>query len=283
VIGLVTYAKFPQLTDDDRPLLHELARVGVEARAVRWDDPAVDWPRYDALVLRSCWDYHLRPAEFSRWLDVLDSAGVPLWNPASLVRWNMHKRYLRDLERGGAVVPRTVWVDAREQRSLPAIMRAAGWSEAVVKPAVSASATHTWRVTVNDAHSVPFDTLRQQGDVLVQELIPEVATHGEWSVILIDGEVSHAAIKRPRAGDFRVQWEHGGSAEPAVPPAAVTDAAREITHQIPGPWLYARVDGVDTARGFVLMELECIEPHLFFEFRQESRAAFANALARRAV
>jgi glutathione synthase/RimK-type ligase-like ATP-grasp enzyme len=282
VIGLVTYAKYPSLTDDDRPLIAELERVGIEARPVDWDADD-DWSRFEALVLRSCWDYHLRPDDFARWLDRLDRAGVPLWNPSSVVRWNMHKAYLRDLERAGIAIPRTVWLQRGQRASLADVMTAEQWDEAVVKPAVSASATHTWRVSADATSAVPFDELIATSDVLVQELIPEVADDGEWSIMMIDGTVSHAAIKRPRPGDFRVQWEHGGTAERAQLPDGVRRAAEDVARLIPGRWLYARVDGVVTPRGFVLMELECIEPHLFFDFHPESRTRFAAALARLSV
>lgn len=281
MIGFVTYEKHPDLTEDDRPLADALARAGHQSRAVRWDDHGEHWEEYDALVLRSCWDYHLRPAEFARWLDTIDRARVPLWNPSAVVRWNMHKSYLRDLESHGIAVPRTVWLRARERRTLAGIMKREGWKEAVVKPAVSASATHTWRATAATAADVPFADLVKSSDVLVQELIPEVARDGEWSIVLIDGQFSHAAIKRPKAGDFRVQWEHGGSAEPATAPPHVVDAALAAARHIPGDWLYARVDGVVTARGFVLMELECIEPHLFLSYRPEAVERFVSALVRR--
>jgi len=280
VIGLVTYGKYPSLTDDDRPLIDELATLGVAARPVLWDADD-DWTRYDALVLRSCWDYHLRPDAFTRWLDRLEQDGVSLWNPGAVVRWNLHKSYLRDLERAGVRIPTTVWLGRGDRRALGDVMREQRWKECVVKPAVSASATHTWRVAEDDVDSVPFERLLASSDVLVQELIPEVASAGEWSVMMIDGEVSHAAIKRPKAGDFRVQWEHGGTAEPAPVSDALRRSATDVVRLIPGAWLYARVDGVVTNRGFVLMELECIEPHLFFDFHPDSRRRFAQALARR--
>jgi len=280
VIGLVTYEKYPSLTDDDRPLIDELHALGVAAQPVLWDAED-DWTQYDALVLRSCWDYHLRPHDFTQWLDRVEHDGVALWNPGAVVRWNLHKRYLRDLERAGVRIPETVWLDHGDRRTLADVMGQQGWSECVVKPAVSASATHTWRVRKDDVASVPFERLLAGSDVLVQELIPEVAVAGEWSVMMIDGEVSHAAIKRPKAGDFRVQWEHGGTADPAPVSDALRRSATDVVRLIPGAWLYARVDGVVTSRGFVLMELECIEPHLFFEFHPDSRRRFAQALARR--
>jgi len=282
MIGLVTYPKYPELTADDRPLIAELDALGLSARPVTWGDPAVHWSEFEALVLRSCWDYHLRPREFAGWLDQVDGEGVPIWNPAPLVRWNMHKGYLRDLASEGVLVPETEWVPARAGVTLSAILDMHGWTEAIVKPAISASATDTWRTShdlTDDGRR--FAELLGQSDILVQRVIPEVATRGEWSLVFIDGAFSHATMKRPRAGDFRVQTEHGGTAEPVSAPDAIVAAGDAVTRHLRGPWLFARIDGVETPEGFMLMEVECIEPHLFFGHAPGSRARFARALARR--
>ena len=95
LFGLVMYPSTP-VDGRDRPLIGELGALGAPARPVIWSDPQVRWLDFDALVLRSCWDYHHRPDEFRGWLDRVDRDGVALWNPASTVRWNMHKRYLHE-------------------------------------------------------------------------------------------------------------------------------------------------------------------------------------------
>ena len=282
MIGLVTYEKYPDLTDDDRPLIDELAELRLRAIPVRWDDPSARWEDFQALVLRSSWDYHLRADEFVAWLTAIERARVPLWNPAPLVRWNMHKRYLRDLEAAGIPVPQTEWLARAEARPLPALMAQRGWKEAIIKPAISASATDTWRTTGDvRADDRRFRELLDRCDLLVQEVVPEVMSAGEWSLIFIDGAYSHAAIKRPRSGDFRVQTELGGTAKPARPTAAIVAAGMAITRHIPGDWLFARIDGVVTARGFLLMEVECIEPLLFFAQEPAARTRFARALKAR--
>jgi glutathione synthase/RimK-type ligase-like ATP-grasp enzyme len=161
-------------------------------------------------------------------------------------------------------------------------MRHHEWTEAIVKPAISASATDTWRTSVDPvSDDRRHRELLERSDILVQEIIPEVASSGEWSVIFIGGGFSHATIKRPRPGDFRVQTELGGTAEPAEAPARVIAAAAGITAHIPGDWFFARIDGVVTNRGFMLMEVECIEPLLFFGHAPASRARFARALVQR--
>lgn len=279
MIGLVTYAKQPVLTDDDRPLIGALAEIGLDAEPVQWDDASVDWRTYETLVLRSTWDYHLRVPEFEAWLATLDREAVSLWNPTSVVRWNMHKSYLRGLQQAGILIPGTRWLPRGGAVALESLLRAAAWTEAIVKPAVSASATKTSRVHIdNAADAGDFARLLEHADVLVQEVVPEVAHDGEWSLMFIGGAYSHATLKKPRPGDFRVQQELGGSADPATAPSTAVAAGERITSHIPGRWLYARIDGVMTSRGFMLMEVECIEPVLFFEQAPGSYERFAAGL-----
>lgn len=281
MIGLVTYVRQPDLTDDDRPLIGALAEIGLEAEPVRWDDASVDWRAYEALVLRSTWDYHLRVTEFERWLSTLDREGVPLWNPTSIVRWNMHKSYLRVLQQAGLLIPTTRWLTRGTRTALGSVLRDAGWTQAIVKPAVSASATKTWRVDLDRSGDADnFAGLLDESDVLVQEVVPEVALDGEWSLMMLGGSYSHATLKKPRAGEFRVQQELGGSAEAATAPSLVVVAAERVAAHIPGPWLYARIDGVMTSRGFMLMEVECIEPVLFLQQAPGSYERFAASVKR---
>jgi len=181
----------------------------------------------------------------------------------------------------GVSIPQTVWVNRGSHQQLSEIIQKAGWADAIVKPAISASATETWRTNGDaPAEDERFSELARRTDLLVQEIIPEVATEGERSLVFIDGRFSHAAIQRPKAGDFRVQWEHGGSAEPARVSKDLLARGAAIAAEIPTGWLYTRIDGVITSRGFVLMEVECIEPHLFFSFNPDSRRRLATALAR---
>ena len=279
-VGLVTYHKEPQLTADDRPLIDELAAVGMTGIPVRWDDPGADWASFDALVIRSCWDYHVRHDEFVRWLDTIERAKVPTFNPVSLVRWNMDKRYLRELAQKGIAIPDAIWLERSDPRSLAELLRSADWTDAVVKPAISASATDTWKTSVRDApaHEARLRELAARSAVLVQRYIPEIETAGEWSLMFVGGALSHSAIKRPRSGDFRVQAEHGGSAELAVPPQRVADGANAVMAALPVAPLFARIDGVETRNGFVLMEAECIEPVLFFGFSPGSAKKLVYAL-----
>jgi hypothetical protein len=278
MIGLVTCPRNPRLTDDDRPLIGELGALGASATPVIWSDPEVRWRDFDALVLRSCWDYHLRPDEFRRWLEHVERDEMPLWHPASIVRWNMHKRYLHELGARAVLVPDTEWLRAGDNVTLTAVLNMHGWTEAIVKPAISASAMDTWRTSSSLAKDEKrFAEQLRRSDLLVQTIVPEVATEGEWSLTYIAGAFSHAMLKRPSPWDFGVQLDYGGSAVPVRAPDPIVAAGADIVAKIPGLLLFARIDGVVTPSGFMLMEAECIEPQLFFEQAPGARTNFARA------
>jgi glutathione synthase/RimK-type ligase-like ATP-grasp enzyme len=280
-VGLVTYRKVASLTDDDRPLIEAFALHGVAAAAVIWDD-GEKWKAFDALVLRSCWDYHTRYEEFDAWLGDVERAGIAMFNPVPLVRWNMNKRYLRELGEKGIRIADTIWLSPGDERPLSALLIEQEWSAAMVKPAISASAYMTFRADAEDAleHEARFRELVSQRDMLVQRLLPEVAERGEWSLVFIGGALSHSGLKRPKPGGLFVQQELGGSIKLAQPPAALVDVATRIERMLPAPALYARIDIVETDAGPVLMEIECIEPDLFFRLRPASRRDFVEALLR---
>ena len=279
-IALATYSKLPTLNDDDRLLVPALAALDVTAVPAVWDARAVCWDEFQGVLIRSCWDYHLRPGEFLDWIDQLERAGVAVWNPGNLLRWNHHKRYLRDLAaRDVATVP-TRWLPRGEAADLLALLADAGWREAVVKPAVSASAFGTWRTSTGTAtgEQSRLDALLRIADVMVQPLLPDVADAGEWSLVFLGRRFSHAVLKRPAPGDYRVQWEFGGSAESAVPPGHLIADAERVIAAVPGDALYVRVDGVERGGRLVLMELELIEPHLFLGWDSGAAGRLAEAL-----
>lgn len=282
-VAFVTYRDHPQLTPDDHPLLTELERLGWGARAHCWDDPEVDWTRFAAVVLRSCWDYHLRPAEFHAWLASLDAQQVRLWNPTSVVRWNMNKHYLRELAARGVAIPETAWFEARQVPDLQRLLEERGWVDVVIKPSVSAAGHETWRSDIGRlrADQVRLAHQAATSGVLVQEFIPEVVTQGELSLVYLAGDYSHAVRKRPAAGDFRVQERFGGTTAPDRAGAGARAAATRAVAAIPGEWLYARVDGVERNGTFLVMELEVIEPSLFFAAAPLAPKLLAEAIVKR--
>jgi hypothetical protein len=279
-IAFVTHAGLPGLSKDDLLAVEELRRRGATVEPAVWDDPGVRWPLYDRVVLRSCWDYHLRPGEFLDWLDRMEREEIPLWNPAPVVRGNVDKAYLAGLAAAGIPVVPTAFLERGEAVDLGALLDERGWTDVVVKPSVSASAFHTLRLGRGEeaAARAELEEMTAASRVLIQPFLPEVQTQGEWSLMFLLGEYSHAVLKRPGAGDFRVQAELGGSATPERPAAALIEQARAVVETIPGPWLYARVDGVEIGGTFTLMELELIEPSLFLATDPRAPARFAEAI-----
>ena len=248
-IALATSEKWSQLSPDDSELIPELKKLDVDARPVVWSDAVVDWRAFDLVVIRSCWDYHLRADEFSAWIDRLARERVRMFNPPEVLRWNMHKSYLLDLAAKGVRIPRT-----RFERDV------------IVKPAVSASAHQTHLL---------------RGDVIVQEFVHEIVDDGEWSLVFFDRHFSHAVRKAPKSGDFRVQEELGGSVTPITPGPPMIDEAQRILGHVDGELLYARVDVVNRPAGVTLMELELLEPTLFLSTDLAATRRFAEAIARR--
>lgn len=277
LIHFATSADIPGLTADDIIAADALRSRGVRVEPLIWSAAAAV-RRADAVLIRSCWDYHLHEAAFRAWIARLESDGVVVMNPPSLVQWNLHKSYIAELGAVGVASVPTAFAGSADTRSLSEIIDGAGWSEAVVKPAVSLSAYETWRVDSRDAaaHEDRFVQLRSRGDVLVQQFLPQVMRAGEWSLMFFGQTFSHGVRKRPKAGDFRVQTEHGGSVESVVPEQRLIDAAARVIDALPERPVYCRVDGVMVGDEFLVMEVECIDPVLFFELYPATAECFAD-------
>ena len=281
-IAFVTCTQYPNLPADDRLAADELRRRGVTVDPVIWTDNKVDWSAFGSIILRSMWDYHLHADEFRSWLDRIEQAGPPVWNPVATARWNADKRYLRDLQEAGVPIIPTVWFERGESPNVAAVLSENDWHEAVAKPVVSSTAFRTFRIPVHDADTLTQEvhTLIGERPAMLQEFQPEILSDGEWSLVYIDGAFSHAVVKRAVPGDFRVQEEFGGTTHAAVAPDEVVRAAEAALAAAPQPWLYGRVDGVLTPHGFRVGELELLEPGLFLMDDPRAPARFADAILR---
>lgn len=295
-VALYTCKAYPDLEADDRQyLVPALQRVGLRAVPQLWDRPATE--PVGARLIRTPWDYYLRVAEFREFLDGQDGS-VPMYNPPALLRWNLDKRYLFALAaRGVRIVPTQYLPDLGAiESALPALWDELG--ELVVKPAISAGSFRTARVP-RGGELPRGRTERVRGDTedspdpepegyLVQPFLPQIA-EGEWSLIYFEGELSHAVRKLPVPGDFRVQQHYGGRTEAATAPSGLAAQAQSVLTALsqipeaasPTPPLYARVDGVMDGDRFLLMELELIEPSLYFAEDPRGADRLAQALRRR--
>jgi len=282
-IALATCADLPDLTPDDRLFRDVLVRRGADVVTQVWDGDGA-WSGLDAVVIRTCWDYFLKHADFLAWIDTLTRDGVAFWNPAPVLCWNSDKSYLRELAAAGTQIVPTHWVAHGGATSLASILEQNGWSEAVVKPTVSASAHQTRRVAYADCarEEAWFRERAQTGSLMVQPFLNEITRDGEWSLVFFGGRFSHAAVKRPADGDYRVQPDFGGTHAAVTPDAALIATAERIVARAPGDCLYARVDGCVVDGTFLLMELEVLEPALFFGHSENAAARLADELLLRA-
>lgn len=272
---LATSAGHPGLDADDRPLLGALRERGLRAHPAIWDDPEVSWAEARLIVVRSTWDYTNRRQDYLAWAREV-TRSTSLWNPPTVLEWNTDKRYLADLaDRGIPIVP-TLWgADALEEA------RELGWDEIIVKPSVSAGARDTFRVRLDGA-AAPVARVAERGEVMVQPYLGSVADHGEVSVVFVDGEPSHAVLKRPAEGDFRVQLELGGEMERVRLDDEFVDLGRRVVDAVDEPLLYARVDMLRSGDGgFVLAELEAVEPSLYLAHAPEAVGVLADAVVSR--
>jgi hypothetical protein len=260
-IALVSCVALPEPDADMAPLAAAVRAAGLSCEVVGWDDPSVDWSRFDLTLLRATWNYPQALPEFLAWLARVDTV-TRLWNPQELVRWNLHKGYLLELAARGIPVVPTELVRMGSTVSLADIMAARGWHELVVKPAVSAGSFRTIRTDQRslEAGEAHLRSLSAERDVLVQEYVPAVEGYGERALIWIDGALTHAVRKSPR---FEGDAEQVSETMPIT--AAEAALAERVLASIDLPKLYARVDMAPGREGQpVLMEVELVEPSLFF-------------------
>ena len=245
-----------------------------------WDEPNTDWTQFDAVVIRSPWGYQRNPQKFLQTLGEIEAAGTPLLNPLRICQWNIDKNYLRKLgEQGHPIVP-TLWFNRLAADELPHIFEQLGTAQIVVKPTVGAGAEDTYSLNRDDplGWQAALDAFALS-PLMVQPFVQSVVTHGEFSLIYFGGRFSHAIVKKPKPKDFRVQEEHGGALSAIEADTELLRAAEGILSTVGQKLLYARVDLVLLEDGApALMELELIEPSLYFSYAPRAATRFAETL-----
>ena len=284
-IAFLTYAAFPDLAPDELIAVHELEKYGVRVTPAIWDQTdAEQLAEYDLVIVRSVWDYYEKSQEFGAWLDSIEAKNIGVMNPVKLIRWNSSKKYLSELGQTGKVpiVP-TRWI-ARDDANAVSKIEAMKWDRIVIKPEISGSASLTYLIERENISKFEKEILQIQDrcDIMVQPFCDSVATTGEYSLIFFNGkdgfEYSHAILKTPKGGDFRVQEEWGGTIITAEAPKEFQEVAEMAVALIPGSWLYVRVDLILFEGSPCLAELELIEPHLYFRADPKAANRFAVAL-----
>ena len=262
--------------DPEAHLLAEaLSPRGHEAETVAWDAD-IGWAAYDLVVVRSPWDYFERLEEFLGWVDHVAEVSR-IVNPATVIRWNSHKGYLAELGEAGVPVLPTLAVPAGTVEAAAALA-ATGWDDVVLKPAVDGGARKALRApAASPAATAHLERLVEAGDVIVQPYARGVED-GEVSLLFFGGRLSHAVRKVPAPGDYRVQAHHGGSEQPHRATAAELEVAAAALALAPGALTYARADLIDVDGQPTLMELELIEPDLFFRADPAALGRLADAV-----
>lgn len=263
---------------DDDLAIPPLNYLGIAVETVSWRQTTRNWSDFEMVVVRTPWDYQSSPEEFLAVLETIESQ-TRLENPLDIVRWNLNKRYLREMEsRGTRIVP-TIWDPHYSASEFERWMREFDGDELIIKPTVSATAEHTYRLTAYDAN---LESIFLNRSFLVQPFMPNIVAEGEHSLFFFNGEYSHAINKSPKLNDFRVQEEHGGIITEILPGERLMAAGRETAAKIGRDLLYARVDFVrDDADNFCLMELELIEPALYLRMNDGAPERFAKAIVAR--
>jgi len=260
----------------DHLLFEPLQKLGWSIVEIPWNRPEIEWGRFDAVVIRSTWDYQNAPDEFLATLEEIESA-TSLYNPVNICRWNLNKRYLLDLQDKGVQIVPTHWMKGLNQRSIASVFQNSTAERLVVKPLIGANADDTFVLQLKDPLSWD-DAICVFADreAMVQPFIDSIQVEGEYSLFYFGGHYSHAIVKRPADGDYRVQEEHGAMIRSVKPREDLVDIGGQAIGAIEKKLLYARVDLVRLESGQpALMEMELIEPSLYFEQCPKSAEMFA--------
>lgn len=258
---------------DDNLLVKKLTDEGHHITTLSWT-ARTDWSQFDCAIIRTTWDYMERPEEFFQKLEEI-SLNTKLYNNLATVKWNIHKGYLKELEQKGASIVPTIFFSPSDELKIPA-----SWSNSkvVIKPAISAGSFKTIVLEKSEIGSGEYKNELFPGDWMCQPFLPQIA-EGEISLIYFNKKFSHALLKVPKAGEFRVQEEFGGAIIPIKPDAVMLEVGNKIISAVDDDLLYARVDLIPYENHFALMELELIEPALYFRTDEKAVDHFSEAFA----
>jgi glutathione synthase/RimK-type ligase-like ATP-grasp enzyme len=251
----------------------------IDVKVEIWNDPAVNWASYDCLIFRTVWDYFEYPKEFAEWLDKMENQNIRTLNPLSIIQRNQHKFYLKDLQNQGIDIIPTVFIPKNTGLNL-SFLKENNWEKAVMKPAISAGSYMTTLFSQDEIPTIEteYTPIALERDLLVQPFMSEIQTMGELSLLFFKGIYSHAVLKKPKKDDFRIQSQFGGQYQAFIPDNSIIKTAENIIKTFDGDLLYARVDGILKEGKFLLMELELIEPDLYFDYSPEGKKNYLKAL-----
>lgn len=259
--------------DEDQMLLKLFKEKGHDVELLVWDEPSIVWENYDCVVIKSTWDYFIGKIEkFYVWLDLLKSKNIKCLNHPDIIKWNADKHYLLDIEKAGLKIVPTIIVERKNKINLEFAFEKFNTDEIVVKPCVSGAAMNTFRIDKNYTSDVEskINALLLEDSFIIQPLKKEILEEGEWSFVYFNQKFSHHLLKSGKEDDFRVQHFWGGSINTPSFQNEMLEQANKYIEHFAKETLYARVDAVWSNNQLELMELELIEPYLFFFTNEES-------------
>ena len=262
-----------------------MAELGWDVEMVPWQSDA-DWNAYELVYICTPWDYQNDVAGFLDVLATIENSSARLVNSLDLVHWNLQKTYLRELETRGADIVPSRFFECFDADRIAACFDEYGTGTIVVKPVVGANSDNIFVLTrpLQDDLVDELSQVFADRPFFVQPFVDSVRSEGEYSLFFFGGEYSHAILKKPKPGDFRTQEEHGADILSVEAPAALVETARRVLGVVNPQPVYVRADFVRGAgERFLLMELELIEPALYFRTDPGSAGRFAGALSRAAA
>lgn len=260
-----------------------MSATGWQTEHVSWRDESIDWNKYAVVIVRSPWDYQQDAEGFLACLKRIDDSKAVLENSYSLMSWNLQKTYLKDLAANGVPIVPTLWLDAYQPDMVETAFAKFESSEVIVKPVVSANADFTYRISPSQVANIQAELIQVFADraLMLQPFLPAIVSPGEYSLFYFDHEYSHAILKTPKSSDFRVQEEHGGSLLSIQPTDEMYFVAQKTLTALPDRALYARIDLIETGSGLAVMEVELIEPSLYFNMDDTAAQRFTDVFCRK--
>lgn len=283
-IGIATYqdtGRYLSLVpDEDEMLVKLFQKNGHDVELAIWDNPSINWKNFDVVIIKSTWDYFIEKINsFYNWLDHLKQNNIPCLNHPDLIRWNSDKHYLLDVAWAGLNIVPTYIIEKNEPFDIKQFFEKFDTKELIIKPCISGGAMNTIRIN-SENYIEHIDQIKEWTSAeayLVQPLKKEILTDGEWSFIFFNGKFSHQILKTAKDGEFRIQHFFGGKINTPENNETLILEAQKYIDQFAKDALYARVDGVWSNNQFELMELELIEPYLFFYTNDLSLDNYYNA------
>jgi glutathione synthase/RimK-type ligase-like ATP-grasp enzyme len=280
-VAILTTDKLEDFFVYDQMLEAPLKQLGWAYSEVSWHAKNHNWDEYDVVVVRSTWEYQAHCEEFLACLQEIENSSATLCNSMSLIEWNISKTYLKELEDKGVPIIPTLWAEKLQEHHFPQAFEKFECDEIVIKPYISANADFTYRITPASVAKHLPSILAEYANrsAMIQPFLKSIVEQGEYSLFYFDSQYSHTICKQPAKGDFRVQEEHGGQLSKIVPTPEMLALAQQTINALPDESLYARIDIVSLDDVLMIIEVELIEPSLYFNMDAASPAFFAEVFA----